>query len=45
MDPDVKKLVAREIERCEEFAALARNRAAPNGPFSLINEMKFGFLC
>lgn len=43
-DDDSRRLVEGELARCDEFARLARNRAAPDGPFEVINEVRFRYL-
>lgn len=43
-DPDARRMVQSELERCEEFSSLARNRAALDGPFSVINDIRYEFL-
>jgi superfamily II DNA or RNA helicase len=43
-DDDAKRLVEGELARCDEFARLARNRAAPGGAFEVINEARFRYL-
>jgi superfamily II DNA or RNA helicase len=43
-DEDARRLVDGEVARCDEFARLARNRAASNGPYSVINEVRFQYL-
>lgn len=43
-DDDARDLVRGELARCDEFARLARNRAAPNGPYEVINKVRFEYL-
>lgn len=43
-DDDARRLVEGELARCDEFARLARNRAAPDGPYGVINEARFRYL-
>jgi superfamily II DNA or RNA helicase len=43
-DEDARRLVEGELARCQEFARLARNRAAPDGPYEVINEIRFEYL-
>ena len=43
-DDDARRLVERELARCEEFARLARNRAAPGGPYEIINDARLRYL-
>lgn len=43
-DDDSRRLVEAELARCDEFARLARNRAAPDGPYEVINEVRFRYL-
>lgn len=43
-DDDARRLVTGELARCDEFARLARNRAAPDGPYEVINEARFRYL-
>lgn len=43
-DDDSKRLVEGELARCDEFARLARNRAASDGPYEVINEARFRYL-
>lgn len=43
-DDDARRLVDGELARCDEFARLARNRAAPDGPYEVINEARFRYL-
>lgn len=43
-DDDSRRLVEGELARCDEFARLARNRAAPDGPYEVINEVRFRYL-
>lgn len=44
VDHDARRLVEGELARCDEFARLARNRAAPDGPFEITNEARFRYL-
>lgn len=39
-DPDAKQLVAGELKRVEEFARLARNYGAADGPLAALEEMQ-----
>lgn len=39
-DPDAKQLVRGELKRVEEFARLARNYGAADGPIAVLNEMQ-----
>lgn len=43
-DDYARRLVTGELARCDEFARLARNRAAPDGPYEVINEARFRYL-
>lgn len=43
-DDDSRRLVEGELARCDEFARLARNRAAPDGPYEVINEARYRYL-
>jgi superfamily II DNA or RNA helicase len=43
-DDDARRLVDGELARCDEFARLARNRAAPDGAYEVINEARFKYL-
>lgn len=43
-DPDEKRLVQSELERADEFARLARNRASASGPLAVLNEIRLNFL-
>ena len=43
-DLDSFRIVEGELARCEEFASIARNRAAPGGPYSVINEIRYEYL-
>ena len=43
-DRDAVRLVAGELARCDEFARLARNRAAPDGPYAVINKIRYEHL-
>jgi len=43
-DDDARRLVTGELARCDEFARLARNRAAPDGPYEVINEARFRYV-
>ena len=43
-DHDVVRMVKGELARCEEFASIARNRAAVEGPYSVINELRYEYL-
>jgi superfamily II DNA or RNA helicase len=44
VDDDARRLVEGELARCDEFARLARNRAAHGGPYEVINEARFRYL-
>lgn len=44
LDEDAKRLVAGELARCDEFARLARNRASSDGPYGVINEVRYEYL-
>lgn len=44
VDDDARRLVEGELARCDEFARLARNRAAHGGPYDVINEARFRYL-
>ena len=39
-DPDARKLIRGELKRVEEFAAAARNYAAPDGPLATLVAMQ-----
>lgn len=39
-DPDARRLVKAELERCDEFAQLAMNRDRPDGPAGIIQELE-----
>lgn len=39
-DPDSRRLVRAELERCDEFTKLAMNRDRPDGPAELIQELE-----
>lgn len=43
-DEDARRLVRGELARCDEFARLARNRAAADGPYETVNEARFRYL-
>lgn len=43
-DDDSFRLVQGELVRCDEFARLARNRAAADGPYELINEVRYEYV-
>jgi superfamily II DNA or RNA helicase len=43
-DDDERRLVQSELERADEFARLARNRASATGPLSVLNEIRYEFL-
>lgn len=43
-DTDVRRLVEGEVGRCDEFARLARNRASSNGPYEVVNEVRYEYL-
>jgi superfamily II DNA or RNA helicase len=43
-DDDERRLVQAELERADEFARLARNRASATGPLAVLNEIRYKFL-
>lgn len=43
-DDDSTRLVESELARCDEFARLARNRATADGPYAVINEIRYEYL-
>jgi len=43
-DDDTRRLVTSELARCDEFARLARNRAAGDGPYEVINAARLQYL-
>jgi superfamily II DNA or RNA helicase len=43
-DDDERRLVQSELERADEFARLARNRASATGPLAVLNEIRYEFL-
>ncbi|MHB8288692.1 MAG: DEAD/DEAH box helicase family protein [Acidimicrobiales bacterium] len=43
-DDDSRRLVEGELARCDEFARLARNRASADGPYGVINDIRYEYL-
>ena len=43
-DDETRNLVKSELVRCEEFARLSRNRASFDGPYAIINEVRFRYI-
>lgn len=39
-DPDARRIVRAELERCDEFTKLAMNRDRPDGPTGLIQDLE-----
>lgn len=44
IDDDETRLVRSELDRCDEFARLARNRASLDGPYGVLNAVREGYL-
>jgi len=43
-DDDAKRLIASELQRCDEFTELARNRAAAHGPRETLQDIRLRYL-
>ena len=44
VDDDVKRLISSELERCDEFTDLARNRAAKGGPREVLQNIRLKYI-
>ena len=43
-DDDVKRLIRGELARCDEFTNLAQNRAAPEGPRDMLQDVRLEYI-
>lgn len=43
-DEDAKRLIASELQRCDDFTELARNRAAAYGPREILQDIRLRYL-
>ena len=43
-DDDVRRLIAGELARCDEFARLARNRASQGGPRDVLQDVRLDYM-
>ena len=43
-DPDIKKLIAGEIARCDEFTQLALNRQSRDGPLDVLQDVRLEYM-
>ncbi len=42
-DSVARRMIQSELERCDEFASLALNRAAANGPLEVLNDVRLSY--